>query len=56
MVRNRSFVRNGRGRSPRALADIGRMDADLFAMAPAKARDARIIATIVGGKLVYSAK
>ena len=41
---------------PGKLADIVVLDADLFAVEPAKLCVARVLATIVGGKVVYSAK
>lgn len=37
------------------LADIVVLDADLFAIPPEKIKDAQVLTTIVGGKIVYSA-
>ena len=57
MVTNAQFREKGNGSvNPGKLADIGGMDDDLFAIEPAKPRDSRVIATIVGGKVVFSAK
>ena len=57
MVTNAQFRGKEKGSvNPGKLADIGGMDADLFAIETAKPRDARVIATIAGGKVVYSAE
>jgi hypothetical protein len=38
---------------PGMLADITLLDRDLFAIAPEQIRDARVVATVVGGRVVY---
>ncbi len=35
------------------LADVVMLDADLFATAPEKIKDVRVVATVVGGRIVY---
>jgi len=40
--------------TPGKLADVVILDTDLFAVAPEKIKDAKVAATIVGGKTVYS--
>ena len=42
--------------TPGKLADIIVLDADLFAVAPEKIQDVRVVTTIVGGKVVFEAK
>jgi hypothetical protein len=37
-------------------ADIVVLDADLFALAPEKLKDARVVSTVVAGKIVFQAK
>jgi predicted amidohydrolase YtcJ len=39
--------------TPGKLADVVILDADLFAIAPEKIKDAKVLTTIVGGKVVY---
>jgi predicted amidohydrolase YtcJ len=41
--------------TPGKLADIVVLDSDLFALPPEQIKDAEVIATIVGGKVVYEA-
>jgi predicted amidohydrolase YtcJ len=50
------FSENQKGSlTPGKLADIVVLDSDLFATAPDKIQDARVVTTIVGGKIVYEA-
>jgi len=35
------------------LADIVVLDSDLFALAPEKIKDAKVVSTVVGGKVVH---
>ncbi len=37
------------------LADFTVIDRDLLAIAPAEIKDARVLATVVGGRVVYAA-
>jgi predicted amidohydrolase YtcJ len=37
------------------LADLVVLDKDLFTLPPARLRDARVVMTVVGGKVVYEA-
>lgn len=51
------FSENQKGSiTPGKFADIVVLDADLFAIPPEKIQDARVLQTIVGGKVVYEAK
>jgi hypothetical protein len=48
------FAENSRGRiSPGYLADLVLLDRDLFRVAPPALREARVRATVVGGRVVY---
>jgi predicted amidohydrolase YtcJ len=50
------FSENQKGSlTPGKFADIVVLDTDLFAIAPEKIQDARVLTTIVGGKVVYQA-
>jgi predicted amidohydrolase YtcJ len=40
--------------APGKLADVLILDADLFAIAPEKIKDAKVVTTVVGGKVVYT--
>ena len=37
-------------------ADIVVLDSDLFALAPEKLKDAKVVSTVVGGRIVYQGK
>ena len=37
------------------LADLVVIDRDLFAIAPAQIKDAKVLLTVVGGRVVYAA-
>ena len=51
------FSENQKGSiTPGKLADIAVLDTDLFAINPEKIQDARVFATVVGGKLVYQVR
>lgn len=41
--------------SPGQLADFVIIDRDLFAIPPAQIKDARVLLTVVGGRIVYAA-
>ena len=48
------FSENEKGSlTPGKLADLILLDADLFGLSPEKIRDAKVLTTIVGGKVVY---
>jgi predicted amidohydrolase YtcJ len=50
-----SFTEADKGSlEPGKLADVALVDRDLFQVAPETLREARVVATIVGGKVVYS--
>jgi predicted amidohydrolase YtcJ len=50
------FSENSKGSiTPGKLADFVILDSDLFVLAPEKIKDAKVVATIVGGKVVYEA-
>jgi predicted amidohydrolase YtcJ len=50
------FADNSKGSiSPGKLADIVILDTDLFALPPEKIKDASVMFTVVGGKIVYEA-
>lgn len=40
---------------PGQLADFVIIDRDLFAIPPAQTKDARVLLTVVGGRIVYAA-
>jgi predicted amidohydrolase YtcJ len=42
--------------TPGKFADIVVLDADLFALAPEKIKDVKVMSTVVGGKVVYESK
>jgi predicted amidohydrolase YtcJ len=51
------FQENEKGSiTPGKLADMVIVSDDLFAIAPEKIRDAHVVTTIVGGRVVYEAK
>jgi hypothetical protein len=41
---------------PKPPADIVVMDSDLFALAPEKIKEASVMMTVVGGKVIYERK